>query len=78
MSDNVYQRADLLSALLRWRDRDLIKVVTGIRRSGKSVVMQMARQAILESGIGENRVAFVDFESRAAAIGLRIIKWPSR
>ena len=47
--------------------RDLIKVVTGIRRSGKSVVMQMARQAILESGIGENRIAFIDFESRAAA-----------
>lgn len=52
---------------MRWRDRDVIKVVTGIRRSGKSVVLRMARQAVLDSGVKENCVAYIDFESRAAA-----------
>lgn len=67
MDDKIYTRAELLAKLLKWRDRDVIKVVTGIRRSGKSVVMRMARQAIIDSGVRKNRIAFLDFESRETA-----------
>ncbi|MDO5317560.1 MAG: ATP-binding protein [bacterium] len=62
----MYNRNEALSKLLKWRDHDLIKVVTGIRRCGKSVVLQMARDAILASGVARDRVAFIDFEGRAA------------
>ena len=62
----MYNRSEILSRLLKWRDRDVIKVVTGIRRCGKSVILQMAREAILASGVGQDRIAFIDFESRAA------------
>lgn len=66
MENNIYNRHELLANLLKWRDRDVIKVITGIRRSGKSVVLQMARQAIIDSGVEKNRIAFIDFESRNA------------
>jgi len=60
----MYQRDKLLQSLLRWRDQDVIKVVTGIRRSGKSVLMEMARKAILASGVPKDCVASIDFERR--------------
>lgn len=62
----MYNRGEVLSRLLKWRDHDMIKVVTGIRRCGKSVVLQMVRDAILESGVARDRIAFIDFEGRAA------------
>lgn len=48
--------------LLRWKDRDVIKVITGLRRCGKSTVLKLAQQAFLESGISEQAIISVDLE----------------
>lgn len=44
-------------------DKPLIKVITGIRRSGKSVILKLLKQELLERGIGENQIIFVNLES---------------
>ena len=41
---------------------DLIKVMTGIRRSGKSVMLELVKQELLEIGISESRFITINFE----------------
>lgn len=42
---------------------ELIKVITGIRRSGKSSVLKMLIDEIKESGVSEDNIIYVNFES---------------
>lgn len=48
--------------LLRWKDRDVIKVVTGLRRCGKSTALKLAQRALVESGVNEESIVSVDLE----------------
>ncbi|WP_066829180.1 ATP-binding protein [Collinsella ihumii] len=48
--------------LLRWKDRDVIKVVTGLRRCGKSTALKLAQQALGESGVDEGSIVSIDLE----------------
>ncbi len=41
---------------------DLIKVMTGIRRSGKSVMLELVKQELLETGISESQFITINFE----------------
>jgi predicted AAA+ superfamily ATPase len=50
---------DTLKAL---RDKNLIKVLTGVRRCGKSTVMQMFRDYLRTDGVKENQIIFLNFE----------------
>lgn len=51
-----------LNRLLKWRDHDLIKVVTGVRRSGKSTLLELLRRRLRESGVVEAQLVTVNFE----------------
>ncbi len=48
-------------------DKPLIKVLTGIRRCGKSTVLQMVRQTLSEQGIPNDRLLSINFESMTHA-----------
>lgn len=48
--------------LERWRDHDLIKVVTGIRRCGKSTLLALFRKKLAESGVSEKQMVVLNFE----------------
>ncbi len=44
-------------------DCDIIKVITGIRRCGKSVLMKLYREELISLGIDESDIFYMDFES---------------
>ena len=49
-------RESYLSQLIKLRDQDLIKVVTGIRRCGKSTLLMAFRQYLYANGVQNNAV----------------------
>ena len=61
-----------LKQLIQLRDQDLIKVVTGIRRCGKSTLLQDFKQHLLLDGIMPDAIVFLNFEERENA---RFTSW---
>ena len=56
-------RPEYLNELLRFKDKKLIKVISGIRRCGKSTLFEIYKQKLLEDGIMEDRIISVNLES---------------
>lgn len=55
-------RKEYLEQLLSWKDENVIKVVTGIRRCGKSTLLEQFREKLLNSGVQESQIISVNFE----------------
>ncbi len=55
-------RETYLNKLNKYRDKKLIKVITGIRRSGKSTLMCLFQQQIMKSGVEANQIISINFE----------------
>jgi uncharacterized protein len=60
--DNYTNRKEYLGKLLSYKDKDLIKVVSGLRRSGKSTLLELYREHLLKQGIGKRQIQFYNFE----------------
>jgi predicted AAA+ superfamily ATPase len=59
----IVPRPQALGRLLRYRDTDgLVKVVAGVRRCGKSTLLSMLRQHLLEGGVAEASILTANFE----------------
>ena len=58
----VIKRKEYLERLNNLKHKKLIKIVTGIRRCGKSTVLEMFRDQLLESGVKEEQIIFINFE----------------
>lgn len=56
------QRSEYLEQLKLWKDEKVIKVVTGIRRCGKSTLMQQFQAYLKESGVSEEQIISINFE----------------
>lgn len=56
------QRKEYLEKLIEWQDDDVIKVVTGIRRCGKSTLLMQYQDYLKSIGIEENQIIAVNFE----------------
>lgn len=52
-----------LNQLRDFIDKPFIKVITGLRRSGKSSIIMMLRDELLSKGIGESNIIYINFES---------------
>lgn len=62
MSKERIVRKEYLERLRNLKHKKLIKIITGIRRCGKSTVMEMFRDELLENGVDENQIIFLNFE----------------
>ncbi len=61
---DIMKNRDLyLSKLIQFKDKSLIKVITGIRRCGKSTLLSLFENYLIESGVDENRIIRMNFES---------------
>ncbi|EAD5741696.1 ATP-binding protein [Listeria monocytogenes] len=59
----MYKRPHYLKQLIQFKDSDFIKVITGVRRSGKSVLLMLYKEYLLQEGIHENHIIHINFES---------------
>lgn len=55
-------RTEYLEQLKRFKDKDLIKVVTGIRRCGKSTLFELFINYLQESGIKDEQIIKINLE----------------
>lgn len=55
-------RKEYVDKLLSYKDKDLIKVVSGLRRSGKSTLLELYREHLKKQGIGQQQIQFYNFE----------------
>lgn len=62
-NENLKNRSLYLNRLIGFQDTELIKVITGIRRCGKSSLMKLMIQHLKENGIQENQFVVMNFES---------------
>ncbi len=56
------ERKKYLEKLLSYKDKDIIKVVTGLRRSGKSSLLDLFRMRLMTEGVLPEQVQFYNFE----------------
>ena len=56
------KREDYLSILRNFKDQQIIKVRTGIRRCGKSTLLELFQDYLKENGVEENQIISINFE----------------
>lgn len=56
------ERKEYLHALRQWKDEQVIKVVTGIRRCGKSTLLKQYQMWLSENGVQDAQIVSVNFE----------------
>jgi predicted AAA+ superfamily ATPase len=57
------KREIYLSKLRLARDANVIKVISGVRRSGKSTLLEMFRDELSQSGVVSEQIQFINFEN---------------
>lgn len=61
----IVNRSTYIDQLIRSKGNGLIKIITGLRRSGKSFLLKkLFRQHLLNDGVKEDHIIIIDMESR--------------
>ena len=66
------ERKTYLKRLRQLKDQNLIKVITGIRRCGKSTLLEAFKNELLSGGIAPENIIFLNFEERE---NLHLANW---
>ena len=56
------ERQEYMQKLIQWKDRQVIKVVTGVRRCGKSTLLLMFREFLEKNGVDSKKCISINFE----------------
>ena len=59
----MYNRQSYLDEITPFIDAPLIKVITGMRRSGKSTIMKLLIHHLEKSGVSQDRILYINMES---------------
>ncbi|MDD3402085.1 MAG: ATP-binding protein [Hespellia sp.] len=57
------KRQEYLNWLIKWKDKQIIKVVTGVRRCGKSTIFEIFQNYLLENGVSKEQIITINFEN---------------
>lgn len=63
ISYKMHKRDLYLQRILPFIDKPFIKVITGLRRSGKSALLELIKEELLTKGVNENNIIYLNFES---------------
>ena len=66
------ERELYLKRLRQLKDQNLIKVITGIRRCGKSTLLEAFKRELINDGIAPENIVFLNFEERE---NLHLTNW---
>lgn len=58
----IIEGKEYLNKLITWKDKQLIKIVTGVRRCGKSVLLKMYQDYLKNNGVKESQIVTISFE----------------
>jgi predicted AAA+ superfamily ATPase len=61
--NKLIERKDYLDQLAMWREEEMIKVVTGVRRCGKSTLFDLYIRRLKAEGVGDGQIVFVNLEN---------------
>lgn len=56
------KRKEYLQQLINWRDKKVIKVITGVRRCGKSTLMDLYKSYLRQQGVADEQIISINFE----------------
>ncbi len=56
-------RASYIQELSKFIDKPFVKILTGIRRCGKSTVLKLLKEELIAQGIKQDNILYVNFES---------------
>ena len=56
------ERTEYLNVLKRFKDKEIIKVITGIRRCGKSTLLEMYKEYLLNNDVKEDQIISINLE----------------
>ena len=73
MEEKIYFREKYLKKIRPFYHDNLVKVITGIRRCGKSFILKMIMKELLEAGVSEERIIYLPLDKR----GFKNIKDPN-
>ena len=68
-------RPEYLNQLIQHRDVDLVKIVTGIRRCGKSSLLDLFHQYLSDSGVPDANIIHMNLERYATETLLTILRF---
>ena len=58
----IHNRTNLLQSLVKFKDSGFVKVITGVRRCGKSTLLILYKNYLLTDGVTEQQLVFLSFE----------------
>lgn len=61
--EKLIKRKEYLDFLIKLKDKNIIKVVTGIRRCGKSTLFELYKKYLFENGVKDDQIISLNFEN---------------
>lgn len=65
MKEKIIYREEYMNKLNSYKDKQIIKVITGIRRSGKSTILNEFKKELIDKGVFEKNIISINFEDNS-------------